>query len=712
MTIITRVTKRDGTTVPFDERKIENAILKAFFAVYPQTSLTKSEVQATELKAKALTSKVVRALEDGMETSPAPGIEDIQDIVEDEILSVDRKVYKAYSLYRAERAQKRAEQIIEENNQKMFADYIGENDWQTKENAAMAYSLQGLNNYLGGQSTENYWLSKIYPRNISDAHRSGDIHLHDLSLYAPYCCGWSLEDLLKVGFKGVPGKAESGPAKHFGVAMGQMVNFLYTLQGEAAGAQAFSNVDTLLAPFIRADNLSYKEVKQVMQNHVFNMNVSTRVGFQTPFTNYTMDLQCPENYKDKPVIIGGKMQDSVYGDYQAEMDMINKAFAECMLEGDYMGRQFSFPIPTYNLTKGFNWDSEVFDKVIQMTAKYGIPSFCNYINSNLSPQDATSMCCRLRLDRRELWKRGGGQFGSAPLTGSIGVVTINLARIGYLSKTKEEFFTRLKAIMDLARDSLNIKRKAIEKETKRGLYPYSRFYLRDTYERHGAYWANHFSTIGINGMNECLMNFFGAECSTASAKGVAFTNEVLDFMRDVISAYQADDDKVMFNLEATPAEGTGYRLALKDKKLYPDILTSGHDEPYYTNSTQLPVNFTDDIFEALDLQESIQTKYTGGTTFHTYLGERIPDDVCKKLVRKIAESYKIPYFTISPTFSICPEHGYIEGEHFTCPICGAESEVWARVVGFNRPVKQWNKGKTEEFKDRKTFHVGVKTSAA
>lgn len=694
------IIKRDGTIVPFNSQKITDAIYKAFIAVYPFANL-----ESLKMKATTLTKNVVVALGKRQDISH-PSVEEIQDIVEDVILESDKKVYKAYALYRSKHSEKREEDKVKDKIQNMFDQYIGSTDWKVKENANMAFSLQGLNNYLVTELTSNYWLNNVYPENVKKAHVNGDLHLHDLGLFAPYCCGWSLEELLRDGFCGVEGKAEFAPAKHFESALGQMVNFLYTLQGEAAGAQAFSNVDTLLAPFIRKDGLTYERVKQALQAHICQLNVPTRVGFQTPFTNYTLDLVCPENMKNRTILIGGVPQEGkVYGDYQSEMNMFNRAFAEAMMEGDAKGRQFSFPIPTYNITNNFDWENPVVDVIMEMTAKYGIPSFCNYVNSDLNPEDATSMCCRLRLDRRELKKRGGGQFGSAPLTGSIGVVTINMSRIGYAAKTEEEFFERLKYLMDISRQSLIIKRKILEKNTHLGLYPYSKFYLRNTYLRHGAYWANHFSTIGLNGMNECLKNFFGESVDMSTDKGMRFAEKVLDYMRDVIVKYQEEDDKTMFNLEATPAEGTGYKLALKDKKMYPDIITSGANEPYYTNSTQLPVNFEGDVFEALALQENIQAKYTGGTTFHTYLGEKIPTDVCKALIRKIAENYKIPYFTISPTFSVCPDHGYIAGEHFTCPKCGKDTEVWARVVGFNRPVKQWNNGKREEFRDRVMFKV-------
>lgn len=575
----------------------------------------------------------------------------------------------------------------------------------------MGFSLQGMNNHIVSDVTKSFWLEKVYSEPIKDAHVNGDFHIHDLGLLAPYCCGWNLEDFLLKGFGGVSGKIESKPPKHFRTALLQLVNLSYTLQGEAAGAQAVSNFTTYLAPFVRHDGLTYNEVKQALQEFVFNLNVPTRVGFQTPFVNLTMDLKCPNILKGQPVIIGGEYRfDMTYGDFEKEIEMINLAFAEVMMEGDAKGRIFSFPIPSYNVTDDWDWESEVVNKIFEMAGKYGIPYFTNFLSSDLSPDDIRSMCCRLRLDNRELRKRGGGLFGANPLTGSIGVVTINFARLGYLSKSKEEFYERLKRLMDMARDSLKVKRKIIEQNTEMGLYPYSRYYLQGVYQRFGRYWSNHFSTIGINGMNECIMNFYkkvyNRNEDITTPEGLKFANEVLDYMRDVISQYQEEDEGILYNLEATPAEGTAYRLARLDKKQFPDIITAGKDEPYYTNSTALPVGFTDDIFQALDLQEELQTKYTGGTVFHAFLGERIANvETAKALVKKILTNYRIPYLTLSPTFSICDNHGYLKGEQHVCPECGKETEIWTRVVGFHRPVQNWNKGKQEEFKDRKTFSV-------
>ena len=566
-----------------------------------------------------------------------------------------------------------------------------------KENANMAYSLQGLNNYVSSIVSSKYWMERVYSKAIKRAHEEGDFHIHDLDKIAAYCCGWDLQDLLTRGFTGVPGKISCKPPKHFRSALGQIVNFFYTTQGETAGAQAFSNFDTLMAPFIHYDKLDYASVKQAMQEFIFNLNVPTRVGFQTPFTNLTMDMTCHPTYKEQAVIIGGAPQKEKYSEFQEEMDMINKAFAEVMTEGDASGRIFTFPIPTYNIDKDFNWQDERFNPIWEMTAKYGIPYFANFVNSDMKPEDARSMCCRLRLDNRELHKRMGGLFGAAPLTGSVGVVTINLPRVGYLAKDKKDFFKRLDTLMDLAKESLEIKRKVVEGFTAKGLYPYSRFYLDGIYKRRGSYWGNHFSTIGLIGMNEALVNFIGEKTSTK--KGLKFAEEVLSYMREKMIKYQEETGN-LYNLEATPAEGTSYRLALKDKKRYPKMIFANNGaveregaQPYYTNSSQLPVGFTDDIFEALDMQDSLQTKYTGGTVLHGFLGERINDiETTKNLVKTIASKYHLPYFTLSPTFSVCPHHGYLDGEHPTCPKCVIEQkcEVYSRIVGYIRPVEQWS----------------------
>ena len=571
--------------------------------------------------------------------------------------------------------------------------YLKQLDWKVNENSNMAYSIQGLNNYIASEISKQYWLNKIYTADIRNAHLNGDIHIHDLNIISVYCVGWDLKDLLTEGFTGVRGKIESAPAKHFRTALGQIVNFMYTMQGEAAGAQAFSNFDTLLAPFISYDNLDYTQVKQALQEFVFNMNVPTRVGFQTPFTNITMDLTVPSYYAEQPVIIGGELQERTYKEFQKEMDMLNKAFFEIMMEGDNSGRVFTFPIPTYNITKDFDWDNENINGLWEMAAKYGIPYFSNFINSDMSPEDARSMCCRLRIDNRELEYRSGGLFGSNPLTGSVGVVTVNLPKIAEISKTKGEFLEKLSQKMEIAKESLEIKRKLLEDLTDKDLYPYTKFYLRDIKSRFGVYWKNHFSTIGLIGMNEACLNLLGDDIG--SFRGKQFALDVMDFMRAKIVEFQKETGN-NYNLEATPGEGTSYRLAKLDREKY----------PYYTNSTQLPVNYTDDIFEVLDHQDDLQTKYTGGTVVHIYAGERIQSkETMKNLVKKICNNYHLPYFTFSPTFSTCPNHGYIAGEHFTCPECGSSCEVYSRVVGYIRPVQQWNKGKKKEFADRKEFKI-------
>ncbi len=695
---IKQVKKRDGRIVDFAQGKITKAILKAMVATG----------QGNAKESKKLSDKVVKILNKKFDGKKIPGVEEIQDIVEEVLLSSPfRRTAKAYIIYRDQHTKIRE---VEDKMQVDLVDqYLSELDWQVKENSNMSYSLQGLNNYLSSELSKTYWLNKIYPPEIKNAYLDGDFHIHDLGMLSVYCVGWDLQDLLLVGFGGVSGKIESKPAKHFRAALGQVVNFMYTLQGEAAGAQAFSNFDTLLAPFIRYDHLSYKNVKQAMQEFIFNMNVPTRVGFQTPYTNLTFDLIVPKIYADQAVIIGGEMKNITYSDFQEEMNILNRAFLEVMTEGDAKGRVFTFPIPTYNVTKDFDWENPIITLLDEVTAKYGLPYFSNFINSDMKPDDVRSMCCRLRLDLTELRKRGGGYFGANPLTGSIGVVTINMPRIGYLSNSKKQFLEKLGSLMVLAKNSLEIKRKVLERLTDRGLYPYTRFYLREIKKRFNEYWKNHFSTIGLLGMNEACLNLFGK--NIASPEGQKFSEEVLDFMRNKTLEFQKETNNI-YNIEATPAEGTSYRLALKDKKKYPDIICANEEEykkgaePFYTNSSQLPVNYTDDIFEALDLQDNLQVKYTGGTTVHLFLGEKIDDPtVVKHLVKKICEKYHLPYFTITPTFSICPVHGYIPGEQYVCPKCGEECEVYSRSVGYLRPVKQWNKGKTEEFKERKTFKI-------
>ncbi len=701
-----KIIKRDGRIENFDRNEIADAIFKGALAVYPDRK--DSELMSLS---NVVTDKVVYEITKKQSHNEfvegIPGVEEVQDIVEMTLMDFgEKKLAREYIRYRLKHEDIRAQKKVLIDSEKMVDDYLDKSDWQVKENSNMGFSLQGLNNYIISAATKSFWLQRVYDNTIADAHNSGDLHIHDLNLLSTYCCGWSLEDFLLKGFKGAYGKVESTPPRHFDTALGQLVNAIYTLQGEAAGAQAVSSFDTYLAPLVRHDNLDYKQVKQSIQKFVFNMNVPTRVGFHTPFFNITFDVKVSGTLKNQPVIIGGKPQAmSVYGDFQEEMDMINKAFCEVMMEGDARGRIFSFPIPTYNITKDFDWDSEVTDLIMEMTAKYGIPYFANFVNSDMSPDDVRSMCCRLRLDNRELRKRGGGLFGANPLTGSIGVVTINLPRLGYISNTEEELFERLRRLMDLAKSSLETKRKIIEQNTQMGLYPYSRFYLEAIYERFNQYWMSHFSTIGISGMNECIQNFFGKEVDLSTKLGKNFAVKILDYMRDVLVEYQEETGN-MYNLEATPAESTGYRFAKLDKEKYSKILTAGNDEKYYTNSTQLPVGYTDDIFEALDLQEELQCKYTGGTVFHGFTGQKIDDlDTMKGLIRKVMENYEIPYFTHSPSFSICEDHGYIPGEEFSCPTCGKDTEVWSRIVGYYRPIANWNKGKQEEFKDRLTFKV-------
>ncbi len=581
---------------------------------------------------------------------------------------------------------------------KLVSQYLEKTDWEVRENSNMTYSLQGLNFYITSKVIRNYWLKEIYPERIARAHIEGHFHIHDLQVLSVYCMGWDLMDLLMEGFKGVRGKVEASPPEHFTSALGQAVNFLYTLQGEAAGAQAFSNFDTLMAPFIRYDGLTYEQVKQAVQEFVYNLNIPTRTGFQTPFTNLTFDLKVPSFLADQAVIVGGKALNDTYGDFQEEVNMLNRAFFELMSEGDARGRVFTFPIPTYSITKDFDWDDENLRGLWEMTARYGIPYFANFINSDMKPEDVRSMCCRLRLETRELLKRGGGYFGANPLTGSIGVVTINLPRLGYLSENEEEFLQRLGELMDLARDSLEIKRRVIEKFMEEDLYPYSKFYLRMVKKRFGEYWKNHFSTIGIIGMNEACENLFGKNLGDERCR--EFALRVLKFMRERLLKYQEETGN-LYNLEATPAESASYRLARIDSEKYPEI-----SRPFYTSSTQLPVDFTDDPFEVLEHQKDLQVLYTGGTVVHFFVGERIRDwKAVRSFVRKVAENYPIPYFTITPTFSLCPSHGYISGEHHTCPVCGEECEVYSRVVGYYRPVNQWNEGKQVEFRSRKTFRV-------
>jgi len=692
-----KIKKRDGRIVDFEQEKITNAIFKA---------LTVTN-QGDGRKSKALSNRVVQILNRRFKAEEIPSVEQIQDIVE-EVLILEGLVEtaKAYILYREQRRRIREVVTATEEAVDRVDQYLEKLDWEVQENANMAFSLQGFNHYGVTYIVKKYWLNRIYPQAIREAVREGDLHIHNLDTLATYCCGWDLYDLLLRGFGGVFGKVESKPAKHFQTTLGHLVNFFYTLQGESAGAQAISSFDTLLAPFIRYDQLNYSQVKQAIQGFLFNCAIPTRVGFQTPFINVTVDIKPSPILANQPVIIGGQAQKETYGEFQEEMNMFNRAFYEGLMEGDARGRPFSFPIPTVNITKDFDWEDPNLNPLWEATAKYGVNYFANFIHSDMKPEDVRSMCCRLRLSNKELYKRGGGLFGSYPLTGSIGVVTINLPRIGYVSKTKKEFFERLTKVMDLAKGSLEIKRKALENFMDKGLYPYSRYYLEGIKKIRGQYYGNHFSTIGLIGMNEALLNFLGE--NIASKRGRKFALEILDFMRERLIEYQKETGN-LYNLEATPAESTAYRLALKDKAKYLDIITEGTKKvPYYTNSTQLPVDYTNDVFRAIELQDELQSRYTGGTVLHLFLGEKISDvNAIKNLIKKIFEKFHLPYLTITPTFSICPIHGYVSGEHFTCPKCTIEQpcEVYSRIVGYLRPVQQWNKGKQEEFKERKEFKI-------
>jgi anaerobic ribonucleoside-triphosphate reductase len=718
ITTVDRIRKRNGQVVAFNQDKITNAIWAAVQAVGGKD----------RERAVSLSEQVVRILRRKYEDGGVPSVEHVQDIVEKVLIENGHaKTAKAFILYREQHKNIReVSRLLRDIT--IIDDYLEEMDWRVRENSNMTYSLQGLNVHITQKVVCNYWLNSIYPKEVRDAHTGGAFHIHDLGTLGPYCVGWDLQDLLLQGFRGVRGKVESKPPRHLDVALMQVVNFLYTLQGEAAGAQAISNFDTLLAPFIHYDRLDYEGVRQCLQKFLYNMNVPTRVGFQTPFTNITLDLKVPEFMRSQPIVIGGEVQERTYGEFQREMTLFNRAFAETMSAGDASGRPFTFPIPTYNVTPDFPWESDELDGVWDMTAKYGIPYFSNFVNSDMKPDDVRSMCCRLRLDKRELQKRGGGLFGSNPLTGSVGVVTINLPRIGYEAASEEEFLAILGARMELARESLVTKREVLERFTERGLYPYSRYYLRNVKQAFGQYWKNHFSTIGIIGMNDAVYNLLDTDLTRP--EGVQFALRVLEFMRGRLSDFQAETGS-LFNLEATPAEGTSYRLARIDRRLFPDIriyseehpgqrpgapaaaarpdAAGGNDgraarAPYYTNSTQLPVGFTDDVFTALRLQDQLQTRYTGGTVLHCFLGERMPSaEATKRLVRTIAENFHLPYYSLTPTFSICEQHGYIRGENERCPQCGAVCEVWSRSVGYLRPVDQWNPGKQAEFADRRTY---------
>ena len=685
-----RVVKRDGRIVDFEISKIANAMKKAFDATetnYNQSVIDFLAVMVTADFQPKITDELIH-------------IEDIQDSVES-VLSRGgyENVAKAYILYRKQHENLRAVSDTVLDYKKTVDNYLKINDWRVKENSTVTYSVGGLILSNSGAITANYWLSEVYDEEIANAHRNGDLHLHDLSMLTGYCAGWSLKQLIQQGL-GIPGKINSTPASHLSTLCNQLVNFLGIMQNEWAGAQAFSSFDTYLAPFVRVDKLSQKEVKQCIQSFIFGVNTPSRWGTQAPFSNITLDWTVPADLRDLPAIVGGKEQDFTYGDCQKEMDMVNKAFIEIMTEGDANGRGFQYPIPTYSITKDFDWSETENNRLLfEMTAKYGTPYFSNYINSDMEPSDVRSMCCRLRLDLRELRKKSGGFFGSGESTGSVGVVTINMPRIAYLSKTEDEFYRRLDRMMDIAARSLKTKRTVITKLLDAGLYPYTKYYL-GTFE-------NHFSTIGLVGMNEACLNARWLHKDLTDPEALEFTKAVLNHMRERLSDYQEKYGD-LYNLEATPAESTSYRLAKHDRNRYPEIITANmNGTPYYTNSSHLPVGYTEDIFSALDIQDDLQTLYTSGTVFHAFLGEKLPDwRAAADLVRKIAENYKLPYYTMSPTYSVCHDHGYITGEHFTCPKCGKDTEVWSRITGYYRPVQNWNDGKVQEFKDRKEYNIG------
>ena len=683
-----KVMKRDGKVVDFDIQKIADAIRKAFEAT--DTEYNDSVIDFLALKTTAdFQSKIKNG---------TIAVEDIQDSVE-AVLSRGgyEQVAKAYILYRKQREKLRNTKSSYLDYKETVDKYLNIEDWRVKENSTVTYSVGGLILSNSGAITANYWLSEVYDDEIANAHRNCDLHLHDLSMLTGYCAGWSLKQLIQQGL-GIPGKTNSAPASHLSTLCNQMVNFLGIMQNEWAGAQAFSSFDTYLAPFVKVDNLSQREVKQCIQSFIFGVNTPSRWGTQAPFSNITLDWTVPSDLKDLPAIVGGKEMDFTYGDCKKEMDMVNKAFIDIMIEGDANGRGFQYPIPTYSITRDFDWSPTENNRLLfEMTAKYGTPYFSNYINSDMEPSDVRSMCCRLRLDLRELRKKSGGFFGSGESTGSIGVVTINMPRIAYLATDEADFYRRLDKLMDIAARSLDVKRKVITRLLDAGLYPYTKYYL-------GTF-ANHFSTIGLVGMNEAGLNANWLRCDMTDPRCQEFTKQVLDHMRERLSDYQEKYGD-LFNLEATPAESTSYRLAKHDVELYPDIITAAEPggTPYYTNSSHLPVGYTDDVFAALDIQDDLQTRYTSGTVFHAFLGEKLPSwEAAANLVRKIAENYKLPYYTISPTYSVCKNHGYLNGEQFTCPECGESAEVYSRITGYYRPVQNWNAGKTQEFKERKTY---------
>ena len=685
------VIKRDGEVAAFQLSKITQAIEKAFQA---------QEKQYTPDMMEMLGLRVTADFQNKIKKDQV-SVEDIQDSVENVLIQCGySEVAKAYILYRKQREKVRNMKSTILDYKEIVNSYVKVEDWRVKENSTVTYSVGGLILSNSGAVTANYWLSEIYDKEIADAHRNADIHIHDLSMLTGYCAGWSLKQLIKEGLGGIEGKITSAPAKHLSVLCNQMVNFLGIMQNEWAGAQAFSSFDTYLAPFVKADHLTYPEVKKCIEAFIYGVNTPSRWGTQAPFSNITLDWTVPDDLAELPAIVGGKEMDFKYKDCKKEMDMVNKAFIETMIEGDANGRGFQYPIPTYSITKDFDWsDTENNRLLFEMTSKYGTPYFSNYINSDMQPSDVRSMCCRLRLDLRELRKKTGGYFGSGESTGSVGVVTINMPRIAYLSQDEDEFYQRLDRLMDISARSLHIKREVIGKLLDEGLYPYTKRYL-------GSF-DNHFSTIGLVGMNEAGLNARWLRADMADEKTQKFTKDVLNHMRERLSDYQEEYGE-LYNLEATPAESTAYRLAKHDKKHYPDIITAGHegDTPYYTNSSHLPVDYTSDIFDALDVQDELQTLYTSGTVFHAFLGEKLPDwKAAATLVRKIAENYRLPYYTLSPTYSVCKEHGYIAGEHFTCPTCGKKAEVYSRITGYYRPVQNWNDGKAQEYKNRTVYDI-------
>ena len=686
------VIKRDGSIVEFNEEKIASAILKAFKATEELPE------NANVFAAKAIAAIVSDSIKD----IEQPSVEQIQDVVENTLMAHGYpKTAKGYILYRRQHQNVRNMDSTMLDYKKLVNSYVKLSDWRVKENSTVTYSVGGLILSNSGTVTANYWLSEIYDDEIANAHESGALHIHDLSMLTGYCAGWSLKQLLMEGLGGVPGRITSSPAAHLSTLCNQMVNFLGIMQNEWAGAQAFSSFDTYLAPFVKKDKLTYKEVKQCIQSFVYGVNTPSRWGTQAPFTNITLDWVCPPDMKDCPAIVAGKPQDFTYGDCKAEMDMVNKAFIEIMVQGDANGRGFQYPIPTYSITKDFDWSETENNKLLfEMTAKYGTPYFSNYVNSDMEPSDVRSMCCRLRLDLRELRRKSGGFFGSGESTGSIGVVTINMPRIAFLAEDEADFYERLDRTMDIAARSLDTKRAVITKLLNEGLYPYTKRYL-------GSF-DNHFSTIGLIGMNEACLNAKWLRVDIGDAAGQKFTAGVLTHMRERLKDYQ-EKYGALYNLEATPAESTTYRLAKHDVERYPGIITAAEKggTPFYTNSSHLPVNYTDDIFEALDVQDGLQTLYTSGTVFHAFLGEKLPDwQSAARLVKKIADGYKLPYYTVSPVYSVCEDHGYIAGEHFTCPTCGKTTEVYSRITGYYRPVKNWNDGKIQEYKQRVTYSVG------